>query len=98
MSAEELTLETFAPYVARTFMVSTEEDSFEAELIEASPMGTTRGPTGRQAFSLVLRGPRSEAPRQGVYRVAHGELGTLEIFMVPIGPDDKGMKYEAVFT
>ena len=30
--------------------------------------------------------------------VAHHEMGTYEIFLVPIRPDEKGMVYEAIFT
>ena len=33
-----------------------------------------------------------------MYRVEHEDIGSFEIFLVPIGPDEKGMKYEAVFT
>jgi len=28
----------------------------------------------------------------------HDELGAYEIFLVPVGPDGKGMVYEAIFT
>jgi len=87
------------PYLGGAFKVSAGDDlSFDAELIEVSPMGETVGPTGRRAFSLVLRGPENEAPEQGIYHVDHVEIGSLELFLVPIGPDEKGMKYEAVFT
>jgi hypothetical protein len=35
---------------------------------------------------------------QRIYRVEHGELGAMEIFLVPIGPDEVAHRYEAVFT
>ncbi|MDX6508976.1 MAG: hypothetical protein QOG81_728, partial [Gaiellaceae bacterium] len=35
---------------------------------------------------------------QQIYRFDHDELGTLEIFIVPIGTDEGGVRYEAVFT
>jgi hypothetical protein len=91
--------EDFAGFQGKMFTVSAgAELSFVAELIEVAPMGETVGPTGRRAFSLVLRGPGTDEPVQQVYRVEHEDLGSLELFLVPFGPDDKGMKYEAVFT
>ena len=35
---------------------------------------------------------------QGTYKVEHEKLGTLEIFLVPIGPDKEGLCYEAIFN
>lgn len=99
MKVNEVTREAFEPYLDRTFRVSAGENlAFDAQLIEVSAVGETPGPTGRQAFSVVLRGPENEAPEQAIYQVVHEELGSIELFLVPIGPDDKGMKYEAVFT
>ena len=33
-----------------------------------------------------------------IYEVVHDELGSVQIFLVPIGPDAEGMVYEAIFT
>ena len=30
--------------------------------------------------------------------LGHAELGSLGIFLVPVGPDAEGMRYEAIFT
>ena len=99
MNVAEVTLEELSKHVDDRFRVSVGEASpFDAHLIEVSPMGSTVGPTGRNPFSAVLRGPENDMPEQGTYAVEHGELGSFELFLVPIGPDDKGMKYEAVFT
>ena len=99
MKVDDMTRELFEPYLDATFEVSPEEGAaFQARLIDVSPMGETVGPTGRRAFSVVLRGPANDAPEQGMYGVEHEVLGRVDLFMVPIGPDDEGMKYEAVFT
>jgi hypothetical protein len=65
-------------------------DALSSEAVERA----TRTP-----FSLVFRSPgeRRHAP-QRIYTVRHAELGAMEIFLVPIGPDEGGMRYEAVFT
>jgi hypothetical protein len=52
----------------------------------------------REQFSLVFREPSGVVLPQMIYRVEHDELGAFELFLVPIGPDAEGMRYEAVFT
>ncbi|HEY0510727.1 MAG TPA: hypothetical protein VGH73_02405 [Thermoanaerobaculia bacterium] len=56
--------------------------------------------TRAEPFSAVFLGPSSPALRQRTYRIAHDGMGTLEFFLVPLGPDPKagGMLYEAVFN
>jgi hypothetical protein len=51
-----------------------------------------------EAFSIVLRGKREPVLEQQIYRINNDRLGEMELFIVPIGPDDKGMRYEAVFS
>jgi hypothetical protein len=47
---------------------------------------------------LLFRGPRTPVLPQRIYRLEHAVMGPLEIFLVPIGPDAEGMRYQAVFT
>lgn len=67
------------------------------ELIEVRII---KNPSPRAAppFSLLLRGPRSSPLIQGMYRLQHPVHGTLELFMVPLGPDPHGMAYEVIFN
>jgi hypothetical protein len=53
-----------------------------------------------EPFAAVFRGPGAPTLRQRIYRIDHDQMGTLEFFLVPIGPDPKlgGMLYEAVFN
>ena len=46
----------------------------------------------------MLRGPVDPLLPQGVYRIGHQALGEHGIFVVPIGRDAEGTRYEAVFT
>ena len=70
-----------------------------AEVAQGSQPGG-RGPHGeeRTQFSLVFRGPAGQLLPQATYRLAHAELGELELFLVPIGPDATGSRYEAAFA
>ena len=69
-------------------------------LIEAVATGPAPGGAAarRQPFSLIFRGPRAPVLPQRIYRLEHEAMGPLEIFIVPIGPDAEGMRYQAVFT
>ena len=69
---------------------------FDVELIDVSE-GASPG-TGRPQFSLVFRGGPTPPLPQRIYRIEHGEMGPLDLFLVPLGPDSKGQRYEAVFT
>jgi hypothetical protein len=92
-----LTAATFAPLRGDPFRISPgDAQAFDVELIEVSE-AEDRGPS-RPQFSLVFRGgPDSPLP-QRIYRVEHHELGAMEIFLVPLGPDELGQRYQAVFT
>jgi hypothetical protein len=51
-----------------------------------------------QPFSIYFRGPRQPVLPQAIYRMEHDRMGTMDLFIVPIGPDGQGMGYEAVFN
>ena len=97
MDLDSVTAATFAPLCGTTFRLSSGDHSaFEVELIsvfEAEHHGRSR-----PQFSLVFRGGPDPPLPQRIYRLEHDELGALELFLVPLGPDDVGQRYEAVFT
>ena len=66
------------------------------KLAEVSRLGASKRPGG--AFSLAFLAPAGPVLPQAIYPVVHPALGTLEIFLVPLGPGNGGMRYEAVFT
>ena len=53
----------------------------------------------RAPFALQFRTPAvmGYVP-QRIYALTHSVLGTVEIFLVPLGADADGMRYEAVFA
>jgi len=86
----------FAGCMGTTFRVHASEEGREAvTLIDVKELGSS-GP--REQFSLVFRGGQGEHLRQRTYRMEHEELGLIDLFLVPIGPDDEGMRYQAVFA
>lgn len=51
-----------------------------------------------EPFSLILRGPRDRVLRQATYALRHPRLGLIDVFLVPIAPDERGARYEATFN
>jgi hypothetical protein len=53
---------------------------------------------GSPGFLLLFHGPADPWWPQGMFRVEHADLGTEDLFLVPLGPDERGMRYEAVIA
>jgi hypothetical protein len=51
-----------------------------------------------EQFSLIFRGPMATPIRQGLYRLDHEKLGEVELFLVPIGPNEERFCYQAIFN
>jgi len=79
--------------------------SIEAELAEVTERAPNAAGTFRAPFSVLFHGPLQPVMPQGIYRVEHEQLGAVELFIVPVGPDEPSdpgrvptaMRYEAVF-
>ncbi len=54
--------------------------------------------SARQPFALEFSGPMEPLLQQQIYRLDNTEVGELELFLVPVGPQDGRQRYEAVFT
>ena len=96
---EEFEIGTFAPRLGETFRIqAADAPAAEMTLIEATALGEgTASETQRAPFSLVFRGSRDRVFPQQICRVQHDAIGEFELFLVPIGPDQEGMRFEAVF-
>ena len=90
---ESFTAGTFSPRLRERFTLVDAGDPLELELVEVTELGPAT-PERRGPFSLVFRGPNRSTLPQRISRLEHAELGTFELFLVPIGPGE----YEAVFT
>lgn len=90
----ELTLETFAPHVGTPFLL---QDGVALELVKVAPLGQGV-PGGRAPFSLHFLGPEGQRMAQRTWTLEHAALGRLDIFLVPLGPVQGRMRYEAIFS
>jgi hypothetical protein len=94
---ERLTADDFTPHLGDRFRLHTDEATvLEVDLIDVEEATATD--RGRTPFSLVFRGPLEPLLPQAIYRFEHDTLDPFEVFIVPIGPDEAGMRYEVVFT
>ena len=69
--------------------------SQELQLIEVSEL---KKMSRQEMFSVVFRAQSNEVLAQKTHRLDHDRLGDFEIFLVPIGRDEQGVSYEAVFN
>jgi len=92
-----LTAGDFKPLLRERFRFAGEATApFDVELIDVSETGSPG--SSRSQFSLVFRGGPSPPLQQGIHPLEHIGLGRLDLFIVPIGPDAEGQRYEAVFA
>jgi hypothetical protein len=98
-----LTYDLFGGRTGERFEVAVDDgEPLELELTEATESTELGGPgpdgQERRQFSLIFRGPATPFVPQGTYALSHAELGELDLFLVPLGPDGDGMRYEAAFA
>ena len=94
---------TFREHVGSTFHVDMGDgQSLELRLARVTPLRPPPpGTPGRvEPFSLIFQGPTHAGLYQASHTLVHDSLGTLEIFLVPVGPlgEPNALCYEAIFN
>lgn len=96
---ESLKISDFSGRVGEEFRLEGPAGAVPLRLVEVVDLGWRENPGPRRSpFSLVFSGPQAPVFPQRIWPLEHAALGRLEIFIVPIGPDGSGMRYEAVFN
>ena len=96
---ETFTCARFEAHLKESFRLQAEaDDQREVVLTEATPLSMTPPAGGRGPFSIVFLDASETVLPQRIYRLHHPDLGTFDLFLVPIGRDASGVRYEAVFT
>jgi hypothetical protein len=99
MELEELKEEVFAKHVNTKFYIPLKDRRVELELVRvAGDKSTLEKIEGVNRFALYFHGPGDLLLPQSIYPLEHDALGTLEIFIVPIGIRDNRYEYEAIFS
>lgn len=93
---EFFTKESFAEHLNTKFHIPLQPSgAVELELTEVvSTLSTPR----QEQFSIIFLGPANIYLPQSTYSMRHDAMGELDLFIVPVGRDSKGFRYEAVFN
>jgi hypothetical protein len=86
----------FKPRLNEQFRIATPGGPLDLKLVEVRELGVALRKGG--AFALTFLSPPGPFLPQAIYPLENPALGTLELFLVPLGPKDGGNSYEAVFT
>jgi hypothetical protein len=105
MDLGELTLEKIKPLVGNTFQLELPDGGTMpmkldgAVAYELRQKRAIRGaPVAKRApFAIYFIGAPDPILPQGMYTLRGEELTLEGIFLVPVGKDDEGTEYEAVF-
>ncbi|HEX6750723.1 MAG TPA: hypothetical protein VF092_25775 [Longimicrobium sp.] len=97
---KEFTIDTFKPRVGELFRVIVDEKwEMQTRLSDVEVWGHEEAKSRpRHPFSLIFHAAPNAVIPQAIYRVENENMDAVELFLVPIGPDAQGMRYEAVFT
>jgi hypothetical protein len=91
-----LSHDAFKQYINTKFQIKIDEQPpVEVELTEVSDLKLY---PQQEEFSVTFRGPLDMFLGQGVRFFTHQQMGQFELFLVPIGMDERGYNYEAVFN
>ena len=94
---DKLEKKDFEPLLDETLEIDSGEATHEARIVDLRNLG--REPEkGRHSFSVLLRVPKDALYDQQIFTVKSKSLGALDLFLVPVGPDEEGMLYEAIFA
>jgi hypothetical protein len=94
--AEALTREAFADQINTKFTLAVEGlEPIELKLRHVSDLVANGAAEG---FSIIFKGPGEFVLRQNTYRLEHEVMGAFAVLLVPIGKDEQGVDYEAVFN
>ncbi|QUH30320.1 DUF6916 family protein [Vallitalea guaymasensis] len=84
----------FDTHINTTFNLSKEDTLVDLELIETRDCSTSK----IESFSLLFKGPVDTLYPQDTYSLDHEKMGELNILIVPVDKNEKGIYYEAIFT
>ena len=95
-----MTIDDFQTCLGQIFIVTPEnEDRLELKLIQVKPLGVLEPEADtHQPFSALFRGPLEPILQQHLYPIDNAALGEQILFLVPVGPDEYGMLYDATFN
>jgi hypothetical protein len=74
------------------------EENAEPHVMDLIELTNGHSSPRQEQFSLRFRGDRNNVFPQRIYPMKHDSIGDFDLFLVPIGQDESGTFYEAVFN
>lgn len=96
MEQAVLNLETFESHIGESFAVQVSDATFTLVLDEAEALHRSAREGG--GFSLIFKSDPSLYLPQAMYALDHPQIGTADVFLVPLQPDGRGSLFQAVFN
>jgi len=90
----------FEAQLHTNFLINHEAAKVPLKLVDVSNLAPRKeDQTGKEAFSLLFRGPKDTTLRQNTYLIEHEKLGMFSFLIVPVGTRDKrAAHYEAIIN
>jgi len=96
---ELLTHDTFLLKLNKIFHVQLDSSVIPLKLTRVDAHEQTGSNQDRIPFALLFSGPADPLLNQRLYEMTEDELGSLAIFLVPVGQEKTGsVQYEAIFN
>lgn len=98
--SDPFTVERFLPHVGEVFHVVVGDGEETPILLTEVTRLASDGSRlrTRQPFSLVFHAPRDTRLEQQTYLIRTAGMEPFECFLVPIEPDQHGLRFEVIYT
>ena len=82
------------------FLLNHEAAKVPVTLIDVTNLASRKqNQAGKEAFSLIFRGPKETALRQATYLIEHEKLGMFSFLIVPVrSKNNRAAHYEAIIN
>jgi hypothetical protein len=96
---DQLTKDDFSGRIGETFNATAADgQTLTLTLQQVDALPRPEDDKGREPFSLEFTEASSAHVPQQTVEIQHEDMGSYPLFVVPLGPSENGMRYEAVFT
>lgn len=94
---KNITHKVFESILGETIDLKVGECCFQAKVDSVNLLHENPGQK-REPFSVELLADNTDNHGQQMYELSHPILGDVSLFVVPLGPEKEGMRYQIVFN
>ena len=105
---DNLNRQMFDEHLGEPFFVELLDQTLELQLVEVTTLDSLDSNESQrklelglraEGFSILFRGPLDVTLNQGMVMMSNEKIGSFDpFFLVPVGADEQGRYYEAVFN